>query len=219
MALRHSVDHSFFDVVTTEAQAYWLGFLTADGAVIHYPRGRSIALRLQKRDQGHIEAFRTAIRGTQPIFPITGKNTVGISIWSMQLASALERLGVTRAKAFTVQAWEGEPALRRHYWRGVFDGDGYIGFERHPNPRWSGSWRLELCGSLPMMERFAEIVRDLLAGQSRVQVTRSASAQIYRVRVAGNRNAVALARWLYADASIALERKADLARQAILAPV
>src|SRR5262245_16933447 len=49
----YQCDHTFFASLDSEAKAYWLGFLMADGGV----KGTSLNLGLSIVDQGHVEKF------------------------------------------------------------------------------------------------------------------------------------------------------------------
>lgn len=130
---RYHLDEGFFDAIDTEEKAYWLGFLTADGTI----RERVVMLLLQARDIGHLYKFTPALCSTHPV--TLRDNTFGgevcrcaqVSIGSTRLVTAFNRLGVTERKSLTVRPCQYVPDhLLSHYWRGVFDGDGWIARKR-----------------------------------------------------------------------------------------
>jgi hypothetical protein len=55
----------YFDEVDSEAKAYWLGFIFADGCVLWNERTRNYALQvgLQGRDVDHLVMLTLPIRG------------------------------------------------------------------------------------------------------------------------------------------------------------
>src|SRR5258706_8698135 len=59
------VDHpDFFDNITTPEQAYWLGFLSADGCMIateKHPEGDHLSVRLAACDKGHLVKLKAAL--------------------------------------------------------------------------------------------------------------------------------------------------------------
>lgn len=66
----HHCDHAYFDDVSDEPRAYWLGFLFADGCVRDSANGTAapiLTLGLAECDRGHVEAFRAALGSTHKI--------------------------------------------------------------------------------------------------------------------------------------------------------
>ena len=59
------VDHpDFFDQIDSPEQAYWLGFLSADGCMIsteRHPEGDHLSVRLAARDKGHLVKLKEAL--------------------------------------------------------------------------------------------------------------------------------------------------------------
>lgn len=204
----HAVDADFFDQINTEERAYWLGFITADGCVYRSPRGvpSGITIRLGAKDVKHLEKWRAAIHGTHPIYTCTsnvnGKTTtqVRINVGSTQLARSLGNLGVTPAKSLTVRPAKIPPDLERHYWRGVFDGDGCL-HRRSGRRRWS----LGIVGTKAITDGFLKFL--LSSGVSTVAKSRRNGKHIWGFAVCGVALPRQVARLLYDDASIYLDRK------------
>jgi hypothetical protein len=156
----YRLDETFFDVIDTEAKAYWLGFVTADGCVQAGAVGtagwqrHSLYVKLKAPDAGHLEKLKAALAAENPVHfvPPRGKATAGaeITLSSVHLAESLIRLGVTPRKSLTVTPWDGPDHLMRHYWRGMVDGDGTI--VRHPQER--DQWHLRLLGTEACVEAF-----------------------------------------------------------------
>jgi hypothetical protein len=217
---RYVVDESFFDVINTEERAYWLGFLTADGTI----RENVVWLALQERDIDHLYKFTSSLRSKHPI--TLKENTlegeayrcVQVSIGSTRLATALKRLGVAERKSFTVRPCEYVPDhLLSHYWRGVFDGDGYI---TRKVSRFLGArqWIIGLVGNREIVSGFETFMQQCLDWKARVEPDKPAS-RIFKVRYNGVALPQAVLHVLYANATIFLERKYDLMREVMRTPV
>lgn len=107
----------------------------------------------------------------------------------------LARLGVCRRKSVL-----GEPAniggeLERHYWRGVFDGDGGVWPE-------SDRWSMAIVGNHNMVEGFAIFARKHCASKATVRPMKN----IFRYGLADIQATLVL-RAMYDGCSVALDRK------------
>ena len=70
--MKYSYDSNFFEKIDSEAKAYWLGFLYADGYIHrNYKNGKiksmSLELSLKSEDRAHLENFLRDIRSNVPI--------------------------------------------------------------------------------------------------------------------------------------------------------
>jgi hypothetical protein len=60
---KYSLNEDFFETIDSEAKAYWLDFLAADGHI----SDKAIILKLHNRDKTHVEKFRDALNSNAPI--------------------------------------------------------------------------------------------------------------------------------------------------------
>lgn len=201
-----TTDDSFFDVIDSEAKAYWLGFLTADAGLTR----NQINLRLNAVDTEHAILLRDTLRSTAPAIPIArgrgqwGGDQIHVAISSQRLVLALGRLGVTTRKSLTAQAWVGPPELMRHYWRGVFDGDGGIWRE-------NDYWHVSLVGSESMVRSFQVFAAEVTGSIAKIRPMKTIWAFQMNGRVKPRLLTVAL----YEGATVALPRKLALAQELI----
>lgn len=215
----YSLDDRFFDVIDTEAKAYWLGFITADGCVRSGPQGAAgwnlsqVNVKLKASDAGHLEKLKADLGAESPLIPVPHKTHPGVqvSFSSRPLVDALIRLGVTPRKSLTVEPWNGPDDLMRHYWRGLVDGDGTI--VRHPGER--EKWHVRLIGSEAVVEAF-RIWASAVSGST---ANKYPKVNIWSWTAGGLASPQALARELYGDATVYLDRKYELAGRLIAAPV
>lgn len=182
-------NEDFFASIECEAQAYWLGFLTADGCVGDDGR---IGIGLQAGDRAHLEALRDAVGGAQKIW--SSEHEASITFCSPHMASDLARWGVVPRKSLVSTAADVPDHLARHYWRGVVDGDGCI------SPTLS---RLTLVGSKLLLVAFRDFCH-VLTGKTPPQVR--PNENIFQFAIHGGM-ALAVLRHLYDGASVVLERK------------
>jgi hypothetical protein len=83
-------------------------------------------------------------------------------------------------------------ANNRHYWRGVIDGDGYLGIALH---RGKPQVKLELCGSEPTVGQFSSYVSQRIFPHKSHVI---AMKRIYRITFAGS-SAQRIVEHLYTD--------------------
>lgn len=204
----YSLDHTYFDEITDERRAYWLGFITADGCVRH-DEGRDIlAVSLKAGDSKHLQTLCNDLGSDRPVL-FSQRNEVSVLFNSGHLVGSLERLGVTPRKSGVVQPWVGPPELMRHYWRGLFDGDGCIHKKRERQ-----KWSLSIVGSKACVVGFARWAFDQCGSTAKPR-DMGAYGSYWSWMVAGTWMPQDLARALYEGADVTLSRKLALANRLI----
>jgi hypothetical protein len=157
MRTKHKINEQFFSSIDTPEQAYWLGFIVADGGVYK----NHLRVSLEETDGPHVYKLRAALDApTVPVFRREFKNAwntrpqLCFDVTRASLVSDLKKLGVVPNK--TVHGWipEIKTPLQPHFWRGVFDGDGHI------SKLSDGLWGIGLAGSLDTMTKFTEFIKD-----------------------------------------------------------
>jgi Staphylococcus phage endonuclease len=197
---RHSLNHAYFDDVSTSEQAYWLGFITADGGIIKGDRTNALRVELAEKDRAHVELLCRALGSSKTLW--TRRGCVGVSFDSWRLVESLESLGITPRKSATVRPWNGPDGLMPHYWRGLFDGDGSICYS-------AGRWQMSICGSRECVHQFAEWARPLCGSASK-PIPVKPGATCWQWTVGSTRMTRLLAPALYLP-GLALARKRLLA--------
>ena len=141
-ARQRSLGASYFESICDESRAYWLGFIAADGWLTRTTRATQFGLQLLARDTDHLAVLAGHL--DLRIRP-AAHGTVAITSCNTALVHDLRRAGITERKSSNpelVLALERcPPALRRHFVRGLFDGDGSAvrGLERPTHPRGLGT--------------------------------------------------------------------------------
>jgi len=141
-AIRYRFDVNYFRSIDTDAKAYWLGLLAADGCVTD----RSVALSLKYSDAAHVRAFKDELAANQPVY--RSRDMAGLLIYSIAFAKSLAARGLVRRKTKRLIFPDIPDRLAPAFIRGYFDGDGSIyttvaGTETR--------WIAEFCGTEMMM--------------------------------------------------------------------
>lgn len=191
---RYIFNHKFFNIINTEAKAYFLGFLLADG----YVTEKSIVLDLKINDKHILEAFKEYIEGTNMIreyykppslFAKKGTHICRLFLLSNEMAKNLNKLGLHRNKTYDIIIPNIREDLERHFWRGVLDGDGHISFynSKSKTKLASGVFKyyhqkvleVGICGHTNTMKAFATFLEKNNIETPGIRPDHS----IYRVRV------------------------------------
>lgn len=209
----------FFENIDSEEKAYWLGFFIADGHIV----GNQLGVGLASRDAGHLEKFKAALGLEVPVVTrektkysggtprndgtVTRVFNSSVVFGSVLMIEDLARLDVVRRKRRKERAPLGAipEELRRHFWRGVIDGDGSISI--YPD----GHARVTLTCSYEICSQFREFVLDNV-GLVRSNVNKHGTSFAFAVNVRAVSHA--LLGVLYADAQVYLDRKYELAHAA-----
>ena len=204
----------YFDQVDSEAKAYWLGFILADGCVLWNKSTRNYALQvgLQGRDIDHLEMLESDLSGSR--LPVTDprNGTVKLVWYSKSLARQLMNLGIEPRKSGTENRPLFPPHLARHFWRGVFDGDGSLTTQVKSSTV-VPEYRFSLAGSRLILEAFQQWAQsEVQIRPQKIAVARNSQGDTKTCvfYMNGNRQIAALATALYQESTRRLARKYTL---------
>jgi hypothetical protein len=210
---RCTLNERAFETITDQS-AYWVGMLIADGNV-SIKNGLSIvALHLQDVDKDHIDKFRDFVGSSYKlgryINKKTGRTYYSILFSSERMANDLAKYGVVPRKCFIAKI-KGGIENSRDLWRGIVDGDGYMGI--YHKKTLAGTTRIEplisLTGSLHVCLQFKAFLENTL-GLSMPNVYPAKNS--YTFPISGHR-AVRAIKLLYANYTVALDRKSAIAKE------
>lgn len=173
---KYTFNHSFFNKINTEEKAYFLGFLLADGHTSY----KEVMLHLNVKDRHIIDTFiksingnnKIAIRNTKAIFnkKLYTSKSAGVSLRSDEMLNALKKLGFTNNKSKGIQIPKIEKDLQKHFWRGVWDGDGYVSCNNRISKQKLTNNKIKdynylvlevgLCGLKNVVEEFCEFLKQ-----------------------------------------------------------
>ena len=129
-------DQNYFEKIDTEAKAYFLGLMYADGYNGLHETGGHIALTLQEQDKEILEMFLKELKSNSTLnfLNLSEKNSkqsncYELRIHSKKICEDLTKLGCMRCKTALLQYPNLDVvpnSLINHFIRGYFDGDGCI---------------------------------------------------------------------------------------------
>jgi hypothetical protein len=122
----------FFEIIDSEAKAYFFGLLTADGCLCK--GNNSVRLTLQDRDKEILELFNQELNYNRSLFfrekslnSWNKRDSYLLEVSSAKFRKDLEKQGLTTRKSLTLIFPKKFPKkFISHYICGYFDGDGCI---------------------------------------------------------------------------------------------
>jgi len=200
-AIKHKLNRNFFETIDTEAKAYWLGFITADGCICR----KSLKIALNKKDEEHLKKFLIDLDSNYHIGD-TKNNCKLLNITSIKMYKDLQNLGLTPNKSLTIKPCKMIPEyLLRHYWRGLIDGDGCIRCDYYNIKRRVAS--INLVGSFWIVDGFIQYLSSKIKSKSKIKQIN----KIFCILYDGIYLTKQIVEILYKDANIFLDRKKKLA--------
>lgn len=196
---RYTINHAFFDDIDSEAKAYWLGFIGADGCVRIHGNSPRLEMCLAPKDAGHLHKLRDALGSNHRV--IAGGKSARFAVCSRSLFEGLAKHGIHPRKSLTYE-WPDFLAddLVRHYFRGYFDGDGSFGVTTRNQAV------ATTVGTKPFLRNCRSYLMSALGfSENRLRETGAA----YLLTYGGNRQIKRLAHLLYDGAEVYLSRKRE----------
>lgn len=213
--VNRNVYNDFFEVIDTEEKAYILGLLMADGCVM-VGKGNKLNLSLELIDLDVIQKVQKALNSDSKV-TVSNRNrayiknertTYTISIFSDKLCRDLGKYGIVPNKTVNTD-WlttDIPSHLRRHYLRGLIDGDGHISIDS------KGKWTIGLTNNHVRFLGEVALWIEELTGVSPLTIGKTTTS--HRIAYTGKK-AKRIIYELYHDNSISMDRKQILADQAV----
>lgn len=211
---KYSNNQNAFNEILTEEDAYWLGFITADGYINETNGWLNIGLG--EIDLEHLKKFLRYMKFTEEEIPQVIKQRTGgaytrdnitytITICGRKLINNLKQYGLFQGKSGKEVPYKCSTIeLEKAYIRGLLDGDGYIR---------STEYGVGLVGS----QEILQYVRDFLGQQLNWKDYKNKYIHehdtIYKFAVGGKNISKDILTLLYENSSIYLDRKYNLYEQ------
>ena len=206
---KKKLNSNFFETIDTEAKAYWLGFICADGCVSYNKNTMSYMFKitLQRRDSDFLKCFIKAIDGDFDIKLKTAKisgiekiyETCEVAFNDKKFTSDLLKYFSTNKTEYLRIPKQVPEDLVRHFIRGFSDGDGcfYCNIGKRDKS-------FEIVGKCYDMLRDIQCKLEDAGIVSRIYKQRETK---YKLFVGSFKYLKALVSYLYDGATIFLERK------------
>lgn len=214
---KYLFDNHFFDKINTEAKAYFLGFLWADG---NNNRLGTLTLKITIEDTYILEKFNEIIGSKRPLKIITNikcfnkkqqktylaKDAILLSLSNKKMLNTLESIGFIPNKSKTLLMPKDETIpdyLLHHFIRGYFDGDGTIS-KRIPKNRNKYIFSVGFC-----MKNYelGKQINLILKNIGLTHLIFRPSDTIYKIDILSMSEQIKFKEWLYKDATLFLKRK------------
>ncbi len=205
---KYSINEYYFDEIDNQDKAYLLGLLYADGC--RAKNSNAIMIRLQERDSGILEKFRSKLEAEQPLRFIdysednTRQNQYLLQINNKHIAESLYKYGVIPNKEFKVEYPSFlNKELIPHFIRGYVDGDGFISH----NPK---EKRMSMTGTSMLLEGIKDYIETELGVHCTIYVPHRKKNKQNVTRtlsIAGRNQVKKVLDHIYKDAELYIERK------------
>ena len=199
---KYDIDETFFDVINTEEKAYFLGLLYADG--YNNTDRNSVALSLKEDDKEILLRLNSLLQPSKHLQYVEYKTTNSSNQYRLVIANKhiskkLVELGCDKAKTYTLKFpldSQVPKHLVRHFVRGYFDGDG-----------WVGKKAICIVSTLNFCNSLAEILNQELNVNSYIRARHPERNNNIRMLELSNKSARLFLKWIYKDSNIYLQRK------------
>lgn len=213
---RHSLNTHFFDTIHSEKQAYWLGFLWADGSWSKTaPRcsgPNRLNLSQKLSEVNHLQLFLDTLEADYPIRQLNNGYGSGsamtVNINSRPLCISLERLGFAR-KDQRIHIPPIPPSLLHHFVRGYFDGDGCLSvYTQTVGNAVINKQEWSLTGHPEFIANIRQLIEQNVDVSHRVKIkTYKRTDKAVTLRYGRKSDIIALHDYLYQDATVYLDSK------------
>jgi intein-encoded DNA endonuclease-like protein len=189
----YKINHNYFSDLNSEDKVYWLGFIIADGSLVEPNR---IRISLSTSDREHLNKFLVSLNSNYNIYDY--KDMSEVTITSDKIFNDLQKNNLHPNKVHNIEMPNIKSNFLSHFWRGVFDGDGALFFQRK-------SWILSLTGAEDIIICFQKYAQNYSHAKAKI----NSKFNSYCFKTTGNRITPILAKKLYENSSksIRLDRK------------
>lgn len=205
--MKYERNSKIFEKIDSEEKAYWLGFLYADGYVD--PIKGELILGLGQKDEEHIVKFQNFLATDAPYQDKINNNNRPyrfFRLYDKRITEDLGRQGLYAKKSLSLEPkMDMDDKWLVPWSRGLFDGDGSI----YPQKNSANSirYRMSLTGTESIL-LFAQQIWGIEKKLDRY-------SSVPKFTVAGKGETRKVLELLYGEATIYLDRKYELAKEAI----
>lgn len=206
--MRYKYNTNAFEKIETEQDAYWLGFILADGYVSAEGTKPYLQIKLGEKDENHLKKYISYLGYTDEgvIKHCTGgaytrdNPCLVVKTSCSKISENLRQYGLNGAKSKKeVPFMLNNIELEKSYIRGIIDGDGWI----RENKNGMG-----VCGSLNVIEYIKDFIQNNIIDVSANHISKH--GDIYKFEVISKTKTKAILNFLYKDATVYLDRKYKL---------
>ena len=202
---KYNINCDFFSDIKCEEQAYWLGFMFADGYVSN---DNHFGVSLNSKDINHLEKFKSSLNSEHPINIYVSNTKYGyieyarLYFRNSKMKDDLVRLGCVENKSLILKYPKCiKNSLSKHFIRGYFDGDGTIGIYKN-------TIRIRLVGTKEFLEGVRDEIKYAINVEcSTISKEKRVDGNTYSLEYGGRKKVKKVLDYMYEDANLYLERK------------
>lgn len=203
---KYNYDRNKFQTIETEEDAYWLGFITADG-YLNEDRG-FLSIKLQASDENHLQKFLNFLNAKEVQIKDdkggSGQIVKVVTLNSRELINNLTKYGLEQGKSGKEKYISLPLCLQKHYIRGLIDGDGCLHDGDIP--------MFDLVGSKELVQNVVNFINENIVDLELNKHGRVYShGTIYRMRLNKKETVYKCFQYFYESANIYLDRKYNYA--------
>lgn len=206
-----NLDESYFEKIDTEAKAYFLGLIIADGNVFEFKsstRQKMTSISLDDGDRYMLEKFREEVKATRKVSG-DGRGCSQIMIPSSKLANDLSKYGVVPRKSFITYLPIIDDSFMPPLIRGILDGDGNI-TSHYITSQKKHLHSMSFCGTHRLMSELSDYLTEKAELTFKPNVYDYKNRQLSEISIRSVENMERLGNYLYKDSTIYLKRKRDI---------
>lgn len=209
----YTFNEEYFDNITTEHQAYWLGFLYADGYILSARNrpdrpneSQSFGFSIAESDSELFIKFKEDLQATNPVHYYKNNNIEfknaqqcgRILLTSQHAVDSLKKYGIVENKTFFLKAPPINEKLIPAFIRGYSDGDGSIIIDKNNKYQW------QILGTKALLTFIQEFFNTSINLSQRFPERNNNN---FTLHYGGNQQVPKLLDIIYKDATIYLQRK------------
>lgn len=205
-------DEAYFENIDTEAKAYFLGLIIADGNVFIDEKNKEanrqavISITLNSSDEYILERFRNEVK-TNTIVGHDGRGCSQVAVRSNKMSKDLEKYGVVPRKSFITYLPQIDKELMPHLIRGIMDGDGSINAHLIKSGRFLHS--IAFCGTHRLMSEISDFIYSNANLNTKPRVYDYKTRTLSEIAVRGIDDMFKLGEFIYNNSTIYLNRKRE----------
>lgn len=212
---KYNFDESIFDNIDEEWKAYFLGWIITDGNLYKKAKKNTISLCITESDKYILDYFNCKIFNCKkPLNYRKARLKKGTTylckpLWRFQIDSKesiekFEKLGIVENKSLIVEfpSYLNDELLR-HFIRGVFEGDGYIGINRIEQSKCIKFFS----ASILFINKLQEILNKKLKINSKIKENKTETNSLYVLSFYKKEDILKFKEYIYKDCEMFLKRK------------
>lgn len=211
---KYYYNEDYFSNIMTDEQAYWVGFIMADGCISKRKNGQdTLSFTLSSIDENHIKKFRNSLESNKPIsyYNRKSKKYSSFSISSNKMSSDLQKIGVSYRKTYSVKFPNIPEKFFIAYLRGYFDGDGSISHKIEKGKL--GRVQISFAGFKDNLSNIKKVLENNNIKSCLCESGPNRHPDFKNLKITSKEEKYKFLSLLYKDAPIYLDRKYELAKQ------